>query len=308
MPTEGHLSDVTRPSRAARRREAADLAAAQHGPVHHDQLLDLGFSPRSVGRLVEEGWLCRVHRCVYAVGHAPLTRHGWWSAALLAGGPDAALSHWAAAGLRRIRPARERIDVTVPRRRRPQDGIVFHRARLPEDERDVIDGLAVTSVARTLLDLAAVADAHQVERAANEAQARRLGDRLPIEHLLLRHRGHRGVAILRTALSIGELGLDLTESELEEAFLVFLDEYGLPRPELNRWIGTRRCDAVWPDARLIVELDSRMWHGTTRAFEQDRARDRDLAVAGWRTVRVTAGHLRDQRDALAADLRALLER
>lgn len=306
MITEEHVSDATRPLRASRRREVADLAASQHGAVHHAQLRSLGFGPRAVGRLIEEGWLHRVHRCVSTLGHAPLTQHGWWSAALLAGGVDAVLSHWSAAAVRRIRRARQRVDVTVARRRRPQDGITFHRVQLPRDELAIVDGLAVTSVGRTLLDLAAVTDVHQVERAANEAEARQLGDPLPLDQLLARHRGHRGVRVLREALSVGALGLDLTESQLEESFLVFLDEYHLPRPALNRWINGRRCDAVWSDARLIVELDSRMWHSTGRAFEHDRARDRALAAAGFRTVRVTAGHLRDGRSPLAADLQTLL--
>lgn len=223
--------------------------------------------------------------------------------AILTGGPHATLADRAAAALWQIRPPVERIDVIVPTRRRSRGGIVFHEGTVPPDERTTIDGIPVTTVGRTLLDLGAHGDVHLVERAANEAEARGLGDALPITELLERHRGHRGAATLRRVLAHVHDGV--TESELEERFLRFLDEHGLSRPALNVWVEGRRCDAVWGDQRLIVELDSRIWHGTARAFDDDRERDRVLQVAGWRTVRITARHLRDGRRALAADLRAL---
>lgn len=303
MPAEEHLSDATRPRRAPRLREAAALAAAQHGPVHHQQLLEIGFSGRAVRRLVEEGWLRRVHWAVYAVGQTPLTPHGRWSAAVLAAGSDAVLSHRAATGLWQMRPVIDRVDVTIPRRRRPRAGIVFHRSTLPPDERTTVDDIAVTTVGRTLLDLASIADVHLVERAANEAEARGLGDRLPLSELLARHEGHRGIRTLRAALGMGPLGLDMTESELEERFRALVTETGLPRPRHNVRIEGRRCDAVWAEARLIVEVDGRRWHGTSAAFDRDRGRDRALAVAGWRVIRVTARHLRSEPEAVACDLR-----
>lgn len=251
------------------------------------------------------GWLRAIHRGVYAVGRAPLGPRGRWMAAVLAAGEGAALSHRGAAGLWGIRPTIDRIDIVAPAKRRGRDGITFHRATLPADERTFVGGIPVTTIGRTLLDLATLGDVHLVERAANEAEALKLGDALPIADLLARHAGHRGMRTLRRALGIGELGLDLTESELEETFLAFCDAHAIPRPRSNLWIAGRRCDAVWPDVRLVAELDSRTWHGTTAAFDEDRGRDRALHVAGWRTVRITARHLRDERAALAADLREL---
>jgi very-short-patch-repair endonuclease len=92
--------------------------------------------------------------------------------------------------------------------------------------------------------------------------------------------------------------------------LTFLERYALPRPEVNASIKARglwfEVDCLWRDRRLIVELDGRQAHGTASAFEVDRARDRALATAGWRVVRITWRQLHEEPGALAADLRALL--
>jgi very-short-patch-repair endonuclease len=182
---------------------------------------------------------------------------------------------------------------------------VLHESAVPADERLVVDGIPVTSVLRTLLDLASTGDRLAVERGAHAAEARRLGDRLAPLAFLERHRGEPGVAILREVLGDERLGRDVTESPLEEAFLGFLAAHGIRRPEVNAQIGDKRCDAVWRDRRLIVELDSRTWHHTLESFYADRTRDRRLEVAGWHTVRVTARDLREDPEQLAADLREL---
>jgi very-short-patch-repair endonuclease len=107
-----------------------------------------------------------------------------------------------------------------------------------------------------------------------------------------------------------ETGATLTRSELEAAFLEFLERTHLPTPEANAhllingtWI---ECDFVWRPQRLVVELDGRATHDTAAAFERDRARDRALAAAGWRTVRVTWRQLRREPESLAGDLRQIL--
>jgi very-short-patch-repair endonuclease len=102
----------------------------------------------------------------------------------------------------------------------------------------------------------------------------------------------------------------VTESELEELFVGFLDAYGLPRPRLNATLPIRgrllRPDCMWPERRLLVELDGRAAHGTDQAYEGDRQRDRILLVEGWRSMRVTWHQLRAEPAAIAADLRLLL--
>ncbi|MGH2992344.1 MAG: type IV toxin-antitoxin system AbiEi family antitoxin domain-containing protein [Solirubrobacterales bacterium] len=133
----------------------ARLAERQHGVVARHQLLELGIGSRTIEYRMERARLHPVHRGVYALGRPGLTAHGRWMAALLAHGPDAVLSHRSAAclwGL--LHSPRTIIDVTAARRRWSRDGVDLHRSRLRADEVVVLDGIPLTSVPRTLLDLA----------------------------------------------------------------------------------------------------------------------------------------------------------
>jgi very-short-patch-repair endonuclease len=273
--------------------------------VARRQLLDAGLGRRIVERRLQAGRLHPVHRGVYAVGHPVLSVEGRWMAAVLAAGPRAALSHRAAAALWMMF-AWTRPEVTVPGgNRRP--GVIVHRATVPLDEVTIERGIPVTTVPRTLFDLAAVLPRHQVERAVNEAEVRRLGDPLSLADLLDRHPGRAGATALRSILRDGAAP---TRSELEARFLAFLRGARLPPPQVNaplraggRWF---ECDCLWPGHGLIVELDGWAAHGTAAAFERDRMRDRVLQAHGWRLARVTWRQLREQPEALAYDLRALL--
>jgi very-short-patch-repair endonuclease len=172
-------------------------------------------------------------------------------------------------------------------------------------------GIPVSTVPRTLLDLAAVLTRRQVERAIEEAEARRLTDALSLRDLVERYPRGRGIGVVRAILDAGDLGSTFTRSDLEEAFLAFVRSQALPGPELNadieiapgRWT---EADCVWRASRVVVELDSRRFHGTRQAFERDRAKDRAFVVAGWTVLRVTWRQLREDADRLAADLRALV--
>ena len=261
------------------------------------------------------GRLHRIHRGVYAVGHRKLTRRGRWMAAVLAGGRGAALSHRSAAELWSLLPPRaHRPDVTVPcsRRRAASVGVEWRSSRLPPDEVTDIDGIAVTSVSRTVLDLAAVADRRTVERAMNEAEIHGLSEPLGLPTLIARHPRRRGAATVRAILAAGHIGATRTRSELEERFLRFVDRRGLPRPEMNVPIavaaGHLEADCVWRREGLVAELDGRAVHMTRAGFESDRARDRALSAQGWRPIRITWHQIDDEPDELAADLRALLDR
>jgi hypothetical protein len=202
------------------------------------------------------------------------------------------------------------MDVTRPTAARRRPGIVPHRASLPADERTVVDGIPVTTVPRTVLDLAAVGTRRQVERALNEVEVRRLTDELSIPHLLARYPRRRGTSVLRALLAEGAESRGVTKRQLEERFTAFVDAYSLPQPRRNADIAVRgrffNVDCLWPEPRLIVELDGRATHGTQRAFESDRERDRLLLATGWRVVRVTWRQLRDDPVAIAADLRTAL--
>jgi very-short-patch-repair endonuclease len=232
-------------------------------------------------------------------------------AAVLAYGPEAVLSHRSAAFLWGIvRSARTTIEVTAARKRSPQPGIALRRSRLCADEITLQDGIPVTSVPRTLFDLAGVLPRDRLERAIEQAEVRQFADPLSLPDLLARHRGRRGAATLRAILADADTKPAATRSDLEDAFLAFLDRHSLPRPQVNvgievggRWV---ECDCIWRAHRLIVELDGRATHDTRAAFERDRARDRALNVAGWRVVRVTWRHLHADERQLAQDLRDLL--
>jgi hypothetical protein len=279
-----------------RSRAIADLAERQHGVVAVRQLRALGAGRGAIDHWVKTGRLHVWYRGVYAVGHRALKREGRWMAAVLAVGPDAALSHRSAGALSGVRPsARRAIEVTVGRKVRGPAGVEVHHARLEPDEVTTIDGIPVTTAARTLVDLAAVLPPDQLRNAVKQAQILRL----PYPDLE-RYRGRRGIQ------NLPRQDLPPTRSELEDRFQAFLDAHGLPPALVNSALNEKEPDIRWPQAKLIVELDGFDTHGTREAFETDRARDRALLVTGWRTIRVTWRQLHAQPRALAEDLRRLL--
>lgn len=270
------------------------LAERQHGVVSLPQLKRLGLGTDAVGKRVAAGRLTRIHRGVYAVGHGRLTKRGHWMAAVLAYGPQAALSHRSAAALRGIRPDnRPTSDVTLSSpSARPRPGIGVHRSTTlePVDVTEV-DGIPCTTLARTLLDLAEVIDRQGLERAVGQADVLRIFDLRAVEDVLSRADGRRGAGVLRDVLAQYE-GPTLTDRELEERFFALCREAGVPSPAVNVWITlddgiAYKADFLWRAARLIVETDGWGAHGTRQAFENDRRRDRRLSVAGWTVVRFT---------------------
>lgn len=274
-------------------------------------LIAAGVGAEAVKHRIRRGRLHVVHRGVYSVMHPDLlTQRGRWMA-VLAGGPGAVLSHRSAAALwGLVPPGSGPIDVTVPGRRRPRAGLRFHESHLPPDEIGSHDGIPVTSVPRTLLDNAALLTPRRLERALKEAEVLRLADRLTLDDLLDRYPGRAGSANVRAALEGRRAGASVAKSELEERFIELLDAAGLPRPEVNVTValpGRRpEVDCLWRHQRLVVELDSRAFHGTVAAFEQDRERDRALHAGGWDVIRVTWRQLNEGRQALIADLDRLL--
>lgn len=289
----------------------AELAGRQHGVVARWQLGRMGVTPNEIEGRIARGILRRLHRGVYAVGHRSLGRDARWLAAVLAFGPAAVLSHRSAGQLWQIVPRYDFApEVTRPGFVEGRPGIVVHRSAIPEDERCIDDGIPVTTVPRTMLDIAEVLDMRQLERAWNEVEVRGLTDRLSVPDLLARHPGRRGVRKLRALLGGNEPG-GITRNDFEELFVEFLDSHGLPRPLLNGTLPIRgrllRPDCMWLEQCLIAELDGRAVHGTDRAFEGDRQRDRILLAEGWCSTRVTWRQLRDEPAAIAADLRELLD-
>jgi very-short-patch-repair endonuclease len=265
------------------------LAERQHGAITRAQLVELGLSDFGIRRRVNDGRLHRVHQGVYAVGRPTLTTQGRFLAAVVSCGPDAALSHFAAAALTKLMPERgARIDVTVPRggQRRRRGALIIHRAALPDGDVTVKEGIRVTTPSRTIVDLADVLSQRQLERVIDEAAYLRLdlGDLRPRE-------GRRGSGNLATVLATHNAGSTRTRSELEERTLSLCQSFRLPAPEVNSSIAGYEVDFVWREARLIVETDGWAAHGTRQAFERDRHRDAELMAGGWRVLRISYASL-----------------
>lgn len=291
-------------------RVIAGLAARQHGVIARWQLAAEGLPPWVIAHRARERWLQQMHRGVYAVGPVTSLRaEGHWMAAVMACGPAAVLSHAAAAALWDLRRSEAGvIDVTVPRAGRKQRrGIRVHRSTtLTADQCTVHRGIPLTTVARTLIDLADRFDRRTVERAMEQAEVLRLFDLGNIEACVRANPGRRGAAVVKRLLDEYRVGLGLTESELEEAFLRLCDRYGIPRPETQVWIGRDRVDFLWREQQLVVEVDGWRWHGSRAANERDHRRDIRLQRLGLRVAHFS--YVRIFRDAVgvAEDLKALL--
>jgi hypothetical protein len=288
----------------------ARLADRQHGVVSFGQLRALGFGADAIQHRVANGALHRVHQGVYAAGHGRISREGRWLAAVLACGPTALLSHRDAAALWGLtRPGSHAgTDVTTARRCRRRPGIVLHRSRgvHPED-RATSDGIPVTGVARTLLDLAEAVRPWRLGRAIEEAERRGLFDLRAVERLIARSRGRHGLKPLAAVLGEYRPVPAFTRSEFERRFIELCRKAGLPEPAANLWLAGGEADMSWPDRRLVVELDTAAHHQTQVAFERDRARDAALQLAGYRVLRVTDRRLAGAPEQVVRAVRALLD-
>ena len=287
----------------------AEAAWRQHGVVARSQLVEAGIGLAAIDHRVRCGRLHVVHRAVYAVGHRVLSDEGRWLAAVLATGPGAVLSHCAAARCWEL-GRWDVLEVTARERTRGRPGIRLHYLPLEPDEITTTSGIPVTTLLRTLFDLAAGVSARTLARVVNEAEVRRLPDRLSLEDLLERYPRRHGAPAVRAVLADLAPGGTVSRSDLEARFREFVKVRRLPTPVFNAglFVGGRwfECDCLWRAERLVVELDGRAAHGTSAAFELDRARDRMLHAAGWRVVRVTWRQLRREPEAIAADLSRIL--
>ena len=277
------------------------LARRQWGVVTRDQLAAAGLGDSGVRDWVRDGRLLRLHRSIYAYGHDRLRIEGRWLAAVLACGPGAALSHRSAALLWEIRQnSSGLVDVTVPSQngRSERVGIRIHRsARLAADEVTAQRGIPVTTLARTLLDLADVLHPQALRRAITEAEYRGRFDLTSLIAVVESNPGRRGAKVMRAAEQAGHR----TRSPLEDRFLAFVDKWRVEEPESNVWLEGYEVDFLWRRVGLVVELDGAAEHGTRAAVRRDRRRDRVLWRAGFRTMRLTDDAL-DAEEEVALDL------
>jgi len=274
-----------------------------------------GWSEQEIKWRTRTGRLHRLHAGVYSIAPRQLlTRQGWWMAAVLASEPNAVLSHHTAAALWGVRSySGGAIHVTVPHKSTSTKRIRRHHSSLPADEVTVEEGIPVTSVHRTIFDLAVTVSVDEVVAMIKEAEYLNRWDRLSLPDLLERYPGKRGSRKIRFALQrLKEEPPGPKRSKLEERFAPFLRRHHLPLPRFNDWIllGPKRyqVDCHWPHLHLIVELDGWEGHSTRSAFQDDRARDRALKVAGFSVIHLTWNQLDVEAKAVASDLRQLLLR
>jgi very-short-patch-repair endonuclease len=293
----------------ARERAIAALAARQHGVAARWQLHELGLTAAAIDYRVSVGRLHIIYRGVYAVGHEDLSARGRWTAAVLACGKEAVLSHRSAAALWGfLGTASPRVDVTARGQSGAGSGRIRHHRvrRLPPEDTTELDAIPVTTVARTLFDLAETLDPSALEGAFEAAERAELLDMQAIDLTIARNpgrRAHRRLRSLVDSLSAPEP----TRSDLERGFHRVCRLAGLPLPQVNVLVEGFEVDALWQGPRIVVEVDSWEFHRTRAAFEHDRARDAALLVAGYRVVRVTYRRLRDDPAGVAATIRNLLD-
>lgn len=228
-------------------------------------------------------------------------------AAALACGPDAVISHRTAAAMHELRQTwQTRIDVTVPSSRRQRAGIRLHPAVLARDEITDREGIPLTTVSRTLVDLGAVLTGDQLLRTMEQAERMHVLDLLALERVIARVPRRQGTPVLRELLA-SYTSAPPTRSNFERDFLAFIERAGLPRPLVNASVAGYEVDIYWPQYWLAVELDSHGYHSSPRSFETDRIRDAKLLRARVRCPRITYRRFHDEPDAVLDDLLALIE-
>jgi hypothetical protein len=279
------------------------LAVRSYGVVTRAQLLRAGVTATQIRVRVRSGALLREYRGVYRVGHRAQSTEAAYLAAVLACDEEARLSGHAAAhvyGL--LKGSAPPPEVTTPLKRRA-NGVVVRRAQL--DARDVTTyrAIPITTVPRTLTDLAADLPLDALARACHEAGVRFNTTPAQVAAVLKRRPRCRGAAKLRAILS-GDARVTL--SALERRFLELLREHELPLPRTNRPAGGHHIDCRWPDKRLTVELDSYRFHNSRHAWEQDRCREREARARGDEFRRYTWGDVFERPGLTLAEVRPLL--
>ena len=284
----------------------AGIATARHGVVTRAQLLGAGITADEIRQRLQRGSLLREYRGVYRVGHRAPTLEARYLAAVLACGEKALLSGRAAAHLLGVlKGAAPPPEVTTPTERRLPRTKVRRSRRIAPEDATVWRGIPVTTVPRTLVDLAAVLSVDELARAAHEAGVRHGSTPADVEAVLRRRRNSAGATKLRRILH-GDVCVTL--SKLEAQFLTRLREAGLVLPQTNRRVGGRRVDCRWPDQRLTVELDGYRYHQSRHAWEQDRRREREAHARGDEFRRYTYGDVFEDSHLMLAELRDLLPR
>ena len=273
--------------------EVAELASRQHTIVTNEALRGLGLDRRTITRALARGQIFQVHRGVYSLVPARARPAlAAERAALLACGPTAVLSHHTAARLHGLRtvPAGA-IHVTLvatSRHRRSHSGLHVHRTQtLHPGEGKRVNGFAITSLARTLIDIARMISGPELEHLLD--QALRKTSITAINAALNHHPRRPGTPRLRALLDPARPSAD-TWSGSERRLRHLIQRAGLPSPEANIQLGRDGYvpDLLWREPRVIVEYDSWEFHSGRRAFVSDRERHNQLTADGYQVLHVTS--------------------
>lgn len=287
-------------------RAVARIAGGQENVISREQLLGAGLGRGAIAHRVKAGTMRRLHWTVYLLGAAPPTQVGRAWAAALSCGPGAVVSHRSAAELFGLLPeSGGEVDVTVAGRNlAARTGIRRHRIGvMARGDVTTVRGLRVTSVARTICDLAATESATDVEHAFQEALYRRLVTPRALAAVLAREPARRGSPVIRSLISDPRL----TRSQRERLLLRLMGQAQLPSPVTNVKLHGYLVDVLWSEQRLIVEFDGWQGHGHRVAFEKDRKRDQILVAAGYRVLRVTDRQLLEEPVAVIARIAQALK-
>ena len=293
--------------------EMADMARPHHGVLSRRQLLAVGISPGLIQHRVATLRLVPLFPGVYSIGHTFLTLRGRHAAAVQAGGPCAALSHRSAAAHWGFMSPPRRIEIlrtSSPDHpnskltggpRGTSDRLIIHRSRVfNPNEYEIHRGIRVTTVARTLLDLAAVLSLRKLESALTEAERLGLVRLKDLRAMASRGRGWTGVRKLRYLLDTWDPNVKSTKSDMEIDFARLCQDHGIPAPDLNRNFEDMEIDCVWPNEMLAVELDSHRFHSTPSAFERDLRKTRKLERLGYKVLRFSHSMILEEPSQTAA--------
>ncbi len=300
-------------------RVAAELARCQHGVLARRQMLARGVSHSTLAARVRSRHLTRLFSSTYAVGRAEVSQRGLWMAGVLTSGRGAVLGYRSAAatwGILDVRPAVETIRRSNGMRQRADvllDGTIqsiplfARRTRnLPDQDVTLVDGIPVTSVARTLLDLSSSVSAPEFKRLFLEADRLGLLEAAAIEDCAGRDIRRRGVREFRRLASRRLVDTGQTRSVLEALFLDLCAGSGIEPPEVNVSVCGFEVDCVWHRSRLAVELDGYRYHRGRENFERDAHRANVFRAAGWNQLRFTWRMVTGDPDRVAAQIRSML--
>ncbi|MCU0271800.1 MAG: hypothetical protein MUE34_01065 [Acidimicrobiales bacterium] len=279
------------------RRWIAEVAEQQHGVITRRQLLEIGVSDRQVDGMLHRFELVRVAPAVFRVTGSPGSFRQELLAAVLDsngfGSHRAAAAVWDLEAFRHIRKPEVVSERWRRRRAHLGLGVVHETKDLRAIDSTVVDGIPVTTVVRTLIDLGAVASRHRVGQALDDACRRKLVtiEEVRARFVELARRGRNGIGTMRALLAERPGGEIPPDSYLERLVIRALADHGVPAPVRQHRVATRDfvayLDLAWPEHLLALECDGTAFHMSVEQFHRDRERQNRLVLLGWTVLRYT---------------------